>query len=177
MYTYLKHFLKDDFVYPRGGQAIPGNCFSEIYTRTSTTGMKEQIIEAFQKESSSSRVVFATIAFGMGLDIPDIEQVIHVGPSTDIEDYAQEIGRIGRNNVPSKAILIAKCNRHASEEMKAYVQNSTECRKLYIYKKFLRGERAKSNNINPLCSCCDVCSKACKCGGCNDSVFKNKFLY
>lgn len=175
MYTYLKHFLKDAFIYPRGGPAIPGHRFCEIYTRASTTGMKEQIIEAFQKESSSLRVVFATIAFGMGLDIPDIEQAIHVGPSTDIEDYAQEIGRIGRNNVPSKAILIAKYNRHASEEMKAYVWNSTECRRLYIYKKFLRGESAKSNN--PLCSCCDVCSKACKCGGCNDSVFKNKFLY
>lgn len=34
----------------------------------------------------------------MGLDTHDIEQVIHVGPSTDIEDYVQEIGRIGSNN-------------------------------------------------------------------------------
>ena len=174
MYTYLKHFLKEAFVYPRGEPSIPGNRFGEIYTRASTTAMKEQIIEAFQKKSYL-RVVFATIAFGMGLDIPDIEQVIHVGPSTDIEDYAQEIGRVGRNNFPSKAILIAKYNRHASEEMKCYVHNSTECRRLYIYKKFLKGENTKCND--PLCSCCDVCSKLCKCGRCNDSVYKNKFLY
>ena len=175
MYTYLKHFLKDAFVYPRGVPAIPGNRFGEIYTRASTTGMKELIIENFQQESSSLRVVFATIAFGMGLDIPDIKQVIHVGPSADIEEYAQEIGRIGRNDLPSKAILIANYNRHASEEMKSYMHNTMECRRVYIYKKFLRGENAKSNS--PGCLCCDVCCKACKCGACNDSVFNNKFLY
>ena len=175
MYTYLKHFLKEAFVYPRDGASIPGNRFAEIYTRASTTGMKERIIEALQKESSSLRVVFATIAFGMGLDIPDIEQVVHVGPSTDLEDYAQEIGRAGRNNLPSKAILIAAHNRHASENMKMYVNNTEVCRRIYIYRRFLKGESAKSKN--PLCSCCDVCYKACKCGACNDSVFKNKFLY
>ena len=92
MWNYVyKHFLKDAFVYPRGGPAISGNHCSKVYTRVITTGMKEQIIKAFQKEWSSLTVVFATIAFGMGLDIPDIEQVIHVGPSTDNGDYAQQI--------------------------------------------------------------------------------------
>ena len=174
MYTFLKHFLKEAFVYPRDGPAVPGNRFAEIYTRASTTGMKEHVIEAFRRESSL-RVVFATIAFGMGLDIPDIQQVIHVGPSTDIEDYAQEIGRSGRNNQPAKAILISKYYRHASKEMRGYVNNTTECRRVYIYRRFLRGESAISNC--PLCSCCDVCCKVCKCGACNDSVFRNKFLY
>ena len=86
MYTYLQHFLEDAFIYPRGGAEIPGNRFGEIYPKALTTGMKEQIIEAFQK--------FATVAFGMGLDIPDIEQIIHVGPSADI---VQEIGCAGRS--------------------------------------------------------------------------------
>jgi len=39
-------------------------------------------------------VVFTAIAFGMGLDVSDIQQVIHIGSSTDIEDYAQEIGKL-----------------------------------------------------------------------------------
>ena len=164
---YPEYFLKDAFVYPQGGAEIPGNRFGEIYTRASTTGMKEQIIEAFQKKSSSLRVVFATVAFGMGLGIPDIEQVIHVGPSTDIDDYAQEIGRAGWNNAPSKAILIAKYNRYASQEMKSCVRNLIDCRRLYIYKKILEGEKT---------ICCDVCAKACTCGSCNDSVSKRKRL-
>ena len=163
---YLEHILKDAFVYPQGGAEIPGNRFGKIYTRPSTTGMKERIIEAFQKKSSSLRVVFATVAFGMGLGIPDIEQVIHVGPSADIEDYAQEIGSAGWNNAPLKAILIAKYNRYASREMKSYVHNSIDCRRLYIYKRLLEGEKTISKN--PLCLCCDVCAKAYTCGSCND---------
>lgn len=176
MYTYLKSLLKVSFVFPRGAPEVPGNRFAEIYTRASTTGLKEQVIKAFQKELSSLRVVFATIAFGMGLDVQDIQQVIHVGPSTDLEDYAQEIGRAGRSGQPAKAILIAKYNRYASEEMKSYMNNATECRRVFIYKQFLQGESIHSNT--PLCSCCDVCLKDCKCGRCNsESVDKTTFLY
>lgn len=111
----------------------------------------------------------------MGLDVQDIQQVIHIGPSTDIEDYAQEIGHAGRNGQPAKAILVAKYNRYFSEEMKSYMQNSTECRRVFIYKRFLKGESVHSNV--PLCSCCDVCLKNCKCGSCNNDLDKNKFLY
>ena len=106
----LKSLLKVSFVFPRGAPEVPGNRFAEVYTRASTTGLIQQVIEVFRKESSSLRVVFATIAFGMGLDVQDIQQVIHVGPSTDLEDNAQEIGCAERNGQPAKAILIAKYN-------------------------------------------------------------------
>ena len=106
------------------GQQFQG-ITSAKYTQEHPSGMKEQIIEAFQEELSSLKVVFATIACGMGLDIPDIKQVIHVGPSADNEDYTQEIGRIGRNNFPSKAILMATYNRCASE-MKAELDSVQE---------------------------------------------------
>lgn len=41
-------------------------------------------------------VLVATKAFGMGMDIPDIHWVVHLGPPTFVEDYLQEVGRIGR---------------------------------------------------------------------------------
>ena len=175
MYTYLRHYLKEAFVSPRGAPSIPGNRIAEIYTRVSTTSMKERVIDNFQNTSSSLRVVFATIAFGMGLDVPDIQQVIHIGPSTDIEDYAQEIGRVGRNGQRAKAILIANKNRYASQQMKSYVANDTECRRVQIYKQFLKGEAIQSNE--PKCSCCDVCSVQCLCGKCKDSMYNSRFLY
>ena len=49
-------------------------------------------------------MVICTIAFGMGIDCVYVRQVIHWGPSSDIESYVQECGRAGRNGLPSNAV-------------------------------------------------------------------------
>lgn len=50
-------------------------------------------------------ILFATKAFGMGVDKKDIRTVIHWNTPQTVEDYVQEIGRVGRDGSPSKAIL------------------------------------------------------------------------
>ncbi len=52
-------------------------------------------------------VLFATKAFGMGVDIPNIHYVFHLMPPSSVEDYVQEIGRAGRDGCPSHAYLVA----------------------------------------------------------------------
>ena len=44
---------------------------------------------------SKARVIFATVAMGMGVDIPSIRHVIHVGPPRTIREYFQETGQAG----------------------------------------------------------------------------------
>jgi ATP-dependent DNA helicase RecQ len=64
---------------------------------------KTRVIEEYK--AGKIMVVFATSAFGMGIDIPDIRGVIHYRLPESTEQYYQQVGRVGRDNKPAWALL------------------------------------------------------------------------
>ncbi|MCP3920823.1 MAG: DNA helicase RecQ [bacterium] len=142
---------------------------------------RARVQEAFQSENID--VVVATVAFGMGIDRPDVRFVVHASLPKGIEQYSQETGRAGRDGLESECVLFysgadfhgwknlmersaseaeAEGNANASADLDSSISrleelwnyaNSTVCRHKMLVEHF-GGDYASQDGG---CGACDVC--------------------
>jgi superfamily II DNA/RNA helicase len=126
--------------------------------------VKETVEVEFCKPDGTVRVLFCSVAFGMGVNIKEAHLVLHIGPPSDLDDYLQETGRVGRDLLQKSHAVLLKYKRctaskYISKEMKEFVTNDSTCRRKLLLSHF--GSDVPPDTI--LHDCFDVCSRSCKC--------------
>lgn len=165
LYSVIRFKMGINFTEPPNYPNLSEFRMVEMYSRVSTPEKREDIIASFTNTNSVLRLIIATIAFGMGIDCPDIRRIMHWGLPSDREEYVQESGRAGRDGGDAEAILFeGKVGQHASEAMKTYVKNTTVCRRKLLFNRFISYSDSDVHIIQ--CKCCDICASSCECPDC-----------
>ena len=128
------------------------------------------------------RCIVATVAYGMGVDVDDIDLVVHWGESGTILNLWQEIGRGGRRGQPAQAYIYHRgtAQRDAEEDMKTLINDAKEKNIRCLRKSILKclviegmtpppvppapcGQKSKCEDCScAACNCCFVCHERCK---------------
>uniref|UniRef100_A0A1I8NG43 ATP-dependent DNA helicase Q4 n=1 Tax=Musca domestica TaxID=7370 RepID=A0A1I8NG43_MUSDO len=95
------------------------NWHAEPYHAGMAASRRRTIQNAFM--NNELRIVVATIAFGMGINKPDIRAVIHYNMPRNFESYVQEVGRAGRDNKESHCHLFLDANGGDKSELKRHI--------------------------------------------------------
>ncbi|XP_066924270.1 bifunctional 3'-5' exonuclease/ATP-dependent helicase WRN-like [Clytia hemisphaerica] len=140
------------------------NDIIKMYHAYTSPGCQNDVLESLCVSQSTIRIILCTSALECGVHMKNVRYVLHYGPSNDVVDYCQQIGRAGRNtDEQCHAIFYQYANskRNVSERLKNYM-SCNSCLRTELFTQF-----NEDNEIVPPLnlkhSCCSNCAPTCDC--------------
>lgn len=131
--------LCEQSFFPISVNKKPENCLFVQYHAPQTDIIKDEILKQLTAtEVCKIRVVFATAAMGIGVNIPKVRHVIHLDVPWTVESCYQEIGQAGQDNQPARATLhyngsdVASNKPGMTDEMWSYYKLTNSCLRDYV---------------------------------------------
>ena len=147
-YRLFEEVITNQYV---GDECEPNARLFAQFHAPATDRLKCEILNEIKSKKSRIRVIFATTALGMGIDSPDVINIIHITPPSNLESYVQEIGRADRSGKQS----LEKTMKNFCEE--------TSCLRSHLINYF--GFPVSSQKI-----CCSNCNETSEPNTCSESL-------
>jgi len=145
----------------------------DMFTGVTPTDTKQRIMNEFAKEDSYITVLVATIAFGMGINISNLYQVVVYDVSNEPSSLMQMVGRCSRDGSKGRACILLPIAPQA-DSLDFELANS--CARRALNSKFygwveplpsqetFNHSQCVPHSCNcDLCTCCSFCKKSCVC--------------
>ena len=112
------------------------NRLFDMYHLKTDEEVKDYIASSYQKKDGNVRVVLCSMSFSIGLDVKGVTTVIHYGACNDLDDYLQESGRAGRQQLENCHAIIIKykqclSSKNITPKMKIFIKTDSCRRKCY----------------------------------------------
>ena len=168
LYGHFHHVLGDKSYFPPGAERRSDNRLFGMYHSRTDDHNKEVIMKSMSKSDGVVRVVFATMALGMGTNISDLTCTIHYGAPRSLDDYFQESGRAGRGGEQSTSMIywapsdvparqdVSDPHNAEMAVVRRYLENKVDCRRyvlLHYFDPALVGTLERRDRS----LCCDTC--------------------
>lgn len=167
LFSIFSYKLGSSQYYPPGAPELSDNRMFGMFHASTPQHSKDVITTSLQDPHGVVRVVFASVAMGMGVDLQGVNSIIHYGAPSSIEDYFQASGRGGRSGDSAHSTIYWEpkdcpmrkepSTTHHREliVVRKYLENSSVCRRKWLLEHF------DPNNAKPgddAMVCCDVCA-------------------
>ena len=167
-FIYFTEQMGKEQYHPPSANPVAKNRLFTQYHAQYPEDERKWIVHELVNGTSNRRVLFVTVAFGMGIDCNNIRRIVHSGVPYTMEEYCEEVGRAGRDGLQEMVDIYfnsydtSKARKNMTDTLRSYVQ-SDKCKREIILKYFGYDVPDKQPKDH---TCCDFHRKICQCETC-----------